>query len=1573
MASITGAVVFFGLSTVLGIGVFIWRSLVVLTQSVVSYLRFANNYKYELGVTVLIFVVGIPFKVFQPDTMVLTDVVYECGEFRAAQIIDSAFIAVKTAYLFMTTRYNDVIIYFRNCISELQDDIRMIADIASIEGVSEAILAVWNLIIHLLRFGLDIPSLQIPVFTPALDQIFTAWICFYNVWIRDVFIALLRFTIFSEDCDLCEFTDEIGTTCSFTEFASPSVTPDCNTCHNFLSDSCECIIGAVDFVTDNCCDSDVRSLCDNTVCFIDQAWKRPFFILVGLIDGAIPNGHDCVQPGDVGDLVLAWIETWAGCLEDLFQDLFGISLADIIEMIFSFFVTFVGDVISAFNDMVACFESEDLRLCDLAFANSITNLGSVGETGACHYEGISAFPDGGIHICNNILVDCLDDISLFDGIFNSSPDVGEAFSFLLRFGFDTIMCQISIIATCDNDITCSSPTSGEDVGECCDSFRDGMSCMAGSGGLLRIFFLVIGEFASGGCLLIRTIASVVDDLFDIGLDVIRDIIGVVKCMTGECTHEGLNDPLGDNCGISDLANCIVECFDDHCACENRNDPGGTCNIAKSEPDWRSRSPEWKSPFVAKPRFGDAFADMQGLSSIEEARAIWKSHLEEVRGFANATEVYNDTFCIDLLLYNMPGEAEFTNKSISSKDYSNCLHWFAVGQVVSNYLDGSIPQLGFLDGVVFPSTMHDTIMSLLTKNFASGSSTGGRAKSAPVDPSSVTDMDRALALRDTLKERPTAFLWKRPFPRDDPRWEPPKEVEAVPQLTQGIKDVVTGSFYWQSAAEFVDRLYSIDNMTRSAAIGDGRQSAALARYKARYSPARTMAQMEYLQFVNRFTGRLDSHLAYARYKVLAKRASGDAGWERRPGNAGLSRYDPDSLGWQPRQLTLETMSKKEQEMRKWIEEERQFLASGDVQKSWKLFDDIYGVLNRRYKMDYWVSIQNVGGWFHAMSSGNLDELPAWFKGKRGYIPSKGFIPKDEYDAMMDEADTSFEGPIADLLSGFVDPKSTVIVRDMDYKFGPFLIFVNFDNVLPPIPDLGLFMARRNNGTSGHKLAQAAASSSSDSPFLPSAVTQDASAQTDFNDVFFDFVDFILGLFIDIGKGFRNGFHDLEDAVTSIDFQTFLLDPLVAYLITLITCDWPENIDGTKVYNPFCFPLIPEGLFNWLSPPPAGILAPQINWPHELVKDPPCISQYTGRVDPFFSFAFSDNCGDAYSTAGLRPFCPNCDYCERDYNECRVIGFRDFLDSTLFVLGATPAMVMGFLTYQFPIVKLYDLGLGLATIFLFGTTGPLGFFVFVPLVLGVSLLTWSISIVISGIPVAFIILVFTILIAYETPALQSNVFRATFGVISVMEFVWFITLFTGPPPIESSFSVNQIILDVLIFFDDNAFFNLFIPDLGFLRTRVSRFIYPGGVVPFLDYFCFAWTYSNFGLAVGAVFVLSFFATVGFQLLWQAVLFLWSTLLGVWVMLRTIALSVLQRNQEAIKLNQMHIERTVSRLRKSVEELRNFHVSLASTGALQAAAMSSSGGQLVPRLYERGLQAAHDTFIDIPAFDEGKRKEE
>lgn len=262
---------------------------------------------------------------------------------------------------------------------------------------------------------------------------------------------------------------------------------------------------------------------------------------------------------------------------------------------------------------------------------------------------------------------------------------------------------------------------------------------------------------------------------------------------------------------------------------------------------------------------------------------------------------------------------------------------------------------------------------------------------------------------------------------------------------------------------------------------------------------------------------------------------------------------------------------------------------------------------------------------------------------------------------------------------------------------------------------------------------------------------------------------------------------------------LIEPIWNGLVAVIHCKIPEQFDGTDFYNPFCFPLLPETLFDWIQPLPTKVFQIQMPWPTAII-DHNCVNT-NGGPGPL-------NC-PSDPPDNVRPLCPVCDYCERSYLSCRDnFGWEDGFDNLFYWLVLIPRWFsQTFANHD--------------TFFSSRTFHQL-------------LLTYLVHPFIFALPGSFGVLVIPI---YGPIALYIPYYTAYFWVLGV----WFLS-FPFQFPDISQFDVATLLKNIV------SAIGILLPfgSQQFLLSRIQQVAYPVTVaLPTVDTFCWYVTFSNIGL--------------------------------------------------------------------------------------------------------------------------------
>ena len=135
------------------------------------------------------------------------------------------------------------------------------------------------------------------------------------------------------------------------------------------------------------------------------------------------------------------------------------------------------------------------------------------------------------------------------------------------------------------------------------------------------------------------------------------------------------------------------------------------------------------------------------------------------------------------------------------------------------------------------------------------------------------------------------------------------------------------------------------------------------------------------------------------------------------------------------------------------------------------------------------------------------------------------------------------------------------------------------------------------------------------------------------------------------------------VDSIDTEgiehTFI--KLGDWIVDVVSCDYPVQVNSTKPYNVFCLLRLPEGWYSWA---PLGPFTPaQVQWDPRLIATDCVNDDYPDRVNyTRYWQMHKNNCrnNDSYS----RPGCPGVSWCKREFSP-EVI-HMDIVDSAIMLV-------------------------------------------------------------------------------------------------------------------------------------------------------------------------------------------------------------------------------------------------------------------------------------------------------------------
>lgn len=538
---------------------------------------------------------------------------------------------------------------------------------------------------------------------------------------------------------------------------------------------------------------------------------------------------------------------------------------------------------------------------------------------------------------------------------------------------------------------------------------------------------------------------------------------------------------------------------------------------------------------------------------------------------------------------------------------------------------------------------------------------------------------------------------------------------------------------------------------------------------------------------------------------------------------------------------------------------------------ELGNSVFNILNKYYSFEYWPWYQRLHLFRRIYSGGGVPpkDLIDWFRGKNGYLAAEGFVSLEQYEKTMDEKYTKTESTLLRMAYGDYDVRQP-------RTYCPFLLCSSFDNVSFPdfMPAFDLVRSHYHRRLLDPRKSVPIGRHSRD-PLLYMNITGDmqqirselslveSHTGVMFTNDTFNFNNWILELWDSfVHLIFSRGAPSVKEAVDTLiakverfNYTNWFESNVNNWFATLVQCAIPDNYDGTTVYNPFCFPLIPEGMFAFFTLAPNGYLPMQIPWPAGLIEQN-CVTPVTGNPRPFH-FSLPDACG-ANNT--VMPLCGgswNCDYCQRTYYQCRDIGFQDFFDSTMFMLGS----MSQFFAYIFAgglsgtAMVNFANGMLLAAAIIGLMNGIMTMIVYIFVT---TFLFWSVAATYTSFSFGFITLfiyVATVVgLGVVSPTLLLSFFTKT-GIATLPFFayivVWFALAIVPVAPATTAFNITgwlagavQTLLYGLFFVPTST--------VDMIVTRIDRFNYNGGPIPSEDIFCFFMTVSDTGLLALVLFL-------------------------------------------------------------------------------------------------------------------------
>ena len=1228
----------------------IWRLAVALVVGVLVLVRRVLIFRIFVVVMLLLMVAGVFVQEFQPELMETSDVVWEC-EISPTQQVFWSFLrfTVRTVADFGLPRYNDVLLFFRDCLQDFIDDMIVLFETFEISDISELISGILQqFIVCPLCIWTDIPSLEIPIAT-EIFRVIKGWLTCIVDLIDTLQSLVLAVKVFNEDCYYCDLDPD--QTCTLRKDIPGFAPADCSECHDVIGDLIRCliplplappfswlpdIVGLIgDLIEDlepevseilNDIADAIDDVLDSLACYINSLFKPPFWMLQGLLDGCLDLDDILNTDPNHNGSILQWfvgtdpIKGFMVCLFEMIDAVTGGNLEEWLLILLGSLWDFVADLVRSWDNIVLCFS-------DPVFNECLEEYPDAGP-GECDASEIPV--PSGIFQCFDRVTNCLDNstaIPLLVPIGSEGIDLLALIPVIFQSTVDFLVCPFEDFIDCFPAPDCDPDL---EISELDDLFCV-FDCMADIALFAPLADIVL-DFIEG-----------LDAVISAIVEAIEDILAVFDCFAGECVREAGEDiiPGPDECGLFEAIACIFGCFEDTSSCDNTEDRKRGIRTSNYLP------------------YGNYTVE----TMEDTGRELWQDYLRR-------QGLLEDTMCGQLLYRYAPYSFVLKKDPATGMLWKACLEQYVMVQVQTREKKKkqTSEMGGFMADVVnrlslwyLDSKKHDVRFS----SVGMGSVTKRAVKMAIGE------------LSDNVLDSARPWLQKKGEQLRSLRGN--GVVLMMRDQAIRFKTWVESTPLFKTTKEYIRRKERMEQevyqiVKRSEDPLDG------AILQQQHEAAQEMLYAGYMQAV----------LTMYRQKGLITDPSEETPMPALPAGQGNSSELSGSPSDREVAFVLEPRTASSGRILPIIRSRATIR-----KKAIKAVNTIIKgteELHTSGKMAK-VIVQNVGHFApkrlarlavatEVIATRNISFFFKWMKGDTDYVPGEGFLSKRNTEEMFRDRSLN-EAPKGLLLLGSEQDASV-----HDGVFTPFLFSRKTNENSPSKgPNLVEHFQRSRIKYDAYRVHWA--------PGQKAALLDHG---PNLNSWFFSLFPALEAF--------------LEDWLLSgqdTDFDKEAEDFLDRLFDEFFVCMVPENLDGTLQYSPFCFPLLPEDLFTWIETVPDNKLAPiQIPWAQELIIKN-CTNIFNGNDCFFFNFTLSDNCGA--NDGQERPLCPLCDHCPREYISCKAAGIIDFMDSLFIFLSVIPGFLEDALLGGFdPIDLQHFLAIGTFLYFLLNGAWISAFFFF-----------------------------------------------------------------------------------------------------------------------------------------------------------------------------------------------------------------------------------------------------------------------
>jgi hypothetical protein len=1455
---------------------------------------FRNNPKKAIAfifVTVF-FILGVVAMVYQSEVMSSVDIVYESGIYPVVQFLQAfTYTLFRVSYEYVIVGWNAVGLYLRECVITAIDEIQLITDIGSLQGIVELATVIYTELKCWLSFPINVPEIYVPWLTDALRRYYDVYVSFADLF-YELTVRLATFTLANSDCYFCTYDPMqkclLRKTVVIASFTFPEATcanncvnPEtCDGCFDFITVFYNCVAKWVNLVFPITYIPGVHAkvfvICRAIACAVNGVVKPFLWIVVGLIDTAL--GGDCVKPDDLlsgPELIPDAFDALIECLNRLIIEMTsgfdtGIpALDNFFETVLYYFFYFVQEVVTTVNGFIDCHSSMEVSDCFDRWPVD----GPIGP-GYCQFQNGAVIPTNGIFQCFQTINVCLQNSTNLPLLNNDAIKlvIGFIYSNIWQYGLDFVVCPFAILPTCFENPPTSCPAAPP------NPLIPGLSQIICEFVCIQDTIPLLSPIAEGIAQAFIFIDIAIIDIYDEIASILARTEGTFACLA-RCGIGGFLPPFKSLLCFSGL-------YDSVC---------------------RDRKRTIEEDFI--------FENMTESERNATAKKEWCQ-------FLNQLNVSKETYCGSWLHSSIYTDVQ--SKWTDNMMYKTCFSLF----VISNAVQQTFPRA-------------DTNANLLLNGeFIAYGNFFLRALKANSENRRHQNLNETYHKRDISVvniTQPGLYngikTFSTLFKRSDAK-VPKNGPTGILWFVRSIYDYSENVGY-----SALNRQYIFDVRKVRSEYDNGLNSIENDESKPLVQRQSEIAELELIQnkvlrrmFNQHMTNlnqlRRNRHLVKFENNSASLTVYGKRGDPSLPSENCVISIQKDNHHLMQMLATPKTgvfrkrYTEDVEKQNLFVHEKTESIKEKAQQTYDRLLSQAPTVVHLHgefQKRGYDLFSNRYFRWVHMFaktSTGNASwsDLYDYSAGKKGYIPEQGFVSVEEEAENLGKRTLYKRGTILDLTIGNYTSKEKK-------KYGPFLtnhrstsngLRRSFPNGTQVTNLLRRTQYESRRTSLAIKRTGIVPFATRHANIRYNSTTKMVTEDFNFNTLFFEWFDAFFGTdfwqtfiskTIQLGNDFLLGLQDWTEN---------FVDTLERYF----TCNVPENIDGTLLYNPFCFPLLPEKLltnvFTLASP---NTSTAQISWPPELIKRP-CVNTFNGNGN-LFEIVFSDNCvnncpAESQFSGSLffqpddenpcttnpnqccRPFCTSpvpTDYCSQDYYTCNDAGFSDALDTLFFALGAVGSFtktiyqdtisytsidqvlvtVIFLVTTPLFLVSLIVAIIGLLPSFGVSVLLSVGSFVLMNffLIAIEKLLVWTLSFIfLNGLPIPIIIislgLITIFLIKYAGLKIPN-----LFLIIFVFYFVSFVILAIAElyvdEPINLADTIDPIgwLISLFTYIETSWFLSIFFPWAPEILARLQEYHFPpGSALPPLDIFCFFYSLDSSMLLVSLLFLAPFLGSLAYN---------------------------------------------------------------------------------------------------------------